>query len=165
MNRIQLHTLDQPLKKLIAVFMVVLTTGVLLGIAFIATNTQIEPEGLADHYRGSQVVDEFDVPEKYPKSMSSMLLNTHSHILSFAMIFFVVGAIFSLSTTLSVKWKQFFMIEPLLATLVTFGSLWGLRYISPGFSYLIVVSGILMYSSYFFMAGIIFYEVVFKKGS
>lgn len=163
MNEIKLSQLDPARKSMLAVFTVVLTTGIILGLIFILSNIQGKPAGLTEHYRGSQVADEFSLPEKYPKSGIEMLLNTHSHILSFAVIFLITGYIFSFSSFPSEKWRKFLMVEPLVATLVTFGSLWGLRYVSPVFTYLIILSGILMYFSYFVMAGFILFETVFKK--
>ena len=159
----KLHELDKPLKNFISVFIIVLTVGVLIGLVYVSTNTQSTASGLSEHYRGTEVVDDLDVPEKYPKAFSAMLLNTHSHILSFAVIFLAIGAIFYFNTTINGSMKSFLMIEPLIATLVTFGSLWGLRYVSPHFSYVVVISGILMYSSYFIMVGVILYETLFKK--
>lgn len=163
MNDITLTTLNSQRKLMVAVFTVVLTIGVLIGLGYIMTNTGASTEGLSEHYRGSALIEDFEVPEKYPKGFSSMLLNTHSHLLSFAVIFVIIGFIFSFNTTIRGRWKTFYMVEPLMATLVTFGSLWGLRYISPVFLWLVILSGILMYTSYFIMAGVIFYETALKK--
>jgi hypothetical protein len=52
------------------------------------------------------------------------------------------------------------MIEPMASTLVTFGSFFAIRYIHGSFSYLTMVSGILMYASYYVTAIIIFRESI-----
>jgi len=52
------------------------------------------------------------------------------------------------------------MIEPLISTLITFGSFFAIRYIHPNFVYFTMVSGVLMYVSFYVMAIIIFRESI-----
>jgi len=82
--------------------------------------------------------------------------------MSFAIIFIVLGALLFFTETLSKKWTLILMIEPFISTLVTFGSFFAIRYIHPNFAYLTIISGVLMYLSYYIMALIIFKESVLK---
>ncbi|MCH8326424.1 MAG: hypothetical protein IIB83_07685 [Bacteroidetes bacterium] len=104
-----------------------------------------------------------DIPETYPKTISEMLITTHNHLIGFALIFFAIGLIFYFNSIITGFWKIFLMIEPLVSTIVTFASIWGMRYIAQEFVYLAAVSSALIYLSFFIMSVIIFYELIFKK--
>lgn len=153
----------RPLKYLVSVFMLVLTIGVTTGLVYVNQTTGFRPGGAEEHYRGSPANDDFDIQEKYEKSFENMLLTTHSHILSFSIVFVILGALLYFTSVLSEGWKIFFMIEPLLSILVTFGSLWALRYLHSSFSFLTMISGLLMYGSFYIMAGVIFYESIISR--
>jgi len=162
MNEIKLNQLDVGLRWFLTIFLLVLATGVTVGLVYVSTTTDINPQGAVEHYAGSKV-DDFDIPDKYPKSLDSMLLTTHTHIIAFAIIFVLLGGLFYYNSILSGTWKNMLMIEPLLATLVTFGSIWGIRFIHPAFSYLTILSGSLMYISFYIMIVILVYDLIFKK--
>lgn len=159
----RLHQWPAQLKLFVAVFVIIMTIGVTIGLVYVEFTTGMNPSGTAEHYQGSELGDDFDIPEKYPPSLENMLLTTHTHILSFSLIFFTLGGILYFSSLLGEGWKKFLMIEPLVSTFVTFGSLWGIRYIHSGFSFLTMFSGILMYASFYIMSAFILYDVLLKK--
>ncbi len=161
MTEIQLHKLDRGLRWFLSAFLLVLSIGVSVGLVYVCTTTEINPQGTVEHYAGSDT-DEFDIPEKYPKSLEAMLLMTHTHIISFAIIFVLLGALFHFNSMVTGKWKTVIMIEPLIATLVTFGSIWGIRYYHPSFAYLTILSGTLMYLSFYLMTAILLYDLIIK---
>ncbi|MEE8336230.1 MAG: hypothetical protein V3S48_07330 [Candidatus Neomarinimicrobiota bacterium] len=152
----------RPMKYLVSVFMLVLTIGVTTGLVYVSQTTGFRPGGAEEHYRGSPANDDFDIQEKYEKSFENMLLTTHSHIISFSIVFFILGILLYFTSTFSEGWKRFFMIEPLVSTFVTFGSLWALRYLHSSLSILTLISSLLMYVSFYIMAGVIFYESMFS---
>ncbi len=161
MTDIQLHKLEKGLRCFLAIFLIVLSVGVSLGLIYVCTTTQINPHGTIEHYAGSKT-DEFDIPEKYPKSFETMLLTTHTHIISFAVIFILLGGLFYYNSVIRGTWKFVIIIEPLIATLVTFGSLWGIRYCHSAFAYLTILSGTLMYLSFYIMSAILIYDLIIK---
>ncbi len=161
MTEIQLHKLDRGLRWFLSAFLLVLSIGVSVGLVYVCTTTEINPQGTVEHYAGSDT-DEFYIPEKYPKSLEAMLLMTHTHIISFAIIFVLLGALFHFNSMVTGKWKTVIMIEPLIATLVTFCSIWGIRYCHPSFAYLTILSGILMYLSFYLMSIILLYDLLIK---
>lgn len=162
MNKIQLNTLDRGRRWFLSIFLLVLSIGVSVGLVYVCTTTQINTNGTVEHYAGSDT-DEFDIPEKYPKSFEAMLLTTHTHIISFGVIFLLLGALFHYNSVISGTWKMVIMIEPLVATLVTFGSIWGIRYCDPSFAFLTILSGTLMYISFYVMTVVLLYDLLFKK--
>lgn len=163
---IKLYQLDKVLKKFIAAFVIVLSIGVIMGLTYLSQTTNYSPNKAIERFNGTQVNSEtenFDIPDSYPKPISEMLITTHNHIIGFSLIIFSVGIIFYFNSILSGFWKLFLMIEPLVSTIVTFGSIWGMRYISKEFVYLAAISSILLYISLFSMISIILYELNFKK--
>ena len=73
-----------------------------------------------------------------------MSIFLHNHILSLSLIFFAVGGIFYFSSIASGTLKSFLMIEPFAAIVTTFGGIWLMRYVSPAFTYLVILSGLTM---------------------
>lgn len=162
MNDLQLNQLNSGLRCFLAIFLLVLAIGVSIGLIYVCTTTNINPSGTVEHYAGSET-DEIDIPEKYPKSLEAMLLTTHTHVIAFAVIFLLMGWLFYYNSIIRGKWKYVFMIEPLIATLVTFGSIWGIRFCSSSFVFLTILSGILMYLSFYVMTAILLYDLTLKK--
>ncbi|MBT4809413.1 MAG: hypothetical protein HOB42_06150 [Candidatus Marinimicrobia bacterium] len=150
------------LKLLITVFILVLTVGVSIGLIYVGYNTDYTLSGTQTFYGGDTITSDFEIPEQYPKSFEALLLTSHTHITAFSIIFLVMGILMFFTESLPPKWKMILMIEPLVSTLVTFGSFFAIRYIHHGFVYLTMVSGILMYISYYIMAWIILKESLNK---
>lgn len=159
----RLQNLEREIKLFLAVFLTVLTIGVTVGLIYVYTTTTISTTGIADHYAGSEIKDEFDIPVDYPKPFSELLLTTHNHVITFSIIFFILGSLFYYNSTIVGKWKLILIIEPLISTLLTFGSLWGIRFFSKSFVWLTVGSSILLYISFYIMAIIVLYELLSKK--
>ncbi|MBC8198402.1 MAG: hypothetical protein H8E60_11025 [Candidatus Marinimicrobia bacterium] len=157
---ISLSTLDIKLKRLLTLFIVVLTIGITTGLIYLSFTTGSKISGIEEHYKGSVIKYEFDIPEKYPKTVQNLLLTTHNHLLSLSIIFLIIGGIFSHSTSIkSDKLKSFLIYEPFFSIILTFGGIWGLRYLHPLFLWVIIISGTIMYSSFYFMALVSIFEL------
>ena len=165
MNNIfpRLVDLPQKVKYFFSVFLVLMSIGVTIGLIYVYETTEMTAGGTEEHYAGSTLEDDMDIPEKYPKELESMLLTTHTHLISFSFIFFFLGAIFYLNSIITGGWKTFIIIEPFISILITFGSIWGVRYWSIGFSLLIMIFGILTYFTFYLMVAVSLYELLLKK--
>ena len=159
---IKLFQLDKALKTFLATFIVVLTIGVSIGVIYLKFTTKLTSSGTVERYNGSNE-NEFEIAESYPKPISEMLTTTHSHVIIFAIIFVAIGFIFYFNSIINGFWKQFLIIEPLVSTIITFSSIWGIRYIHKSFVYITIISAILMYVSFYIMSLIALYELIFKK--
>ena len=161
---IELYRLEKNLKRFLSAFLIVLTIGVTVGIVYLNYTTNTTPSGAIERYNGSQQgeLDEFEIAESYPKQINELLLTTHNHVISFALIFGLIGIVFYFNSVIVGFWKNFLIIEPLVSTVITFSSIWGIRYIHEGFVYLTVISALLMYVSFYIMAAIALYELNFK---
>ncbi len=141
----------------------VLTIGVTTGLLYVYNTTCISAIGISDHFAGSEMQDEFDIPENFPKPFSELLLTTHNHVITFSIIFFLVGSIFYFNTIIRGKWKFFLICEPFISTVLTFGSFWGIRYVSKSFVWLTMVSSLLLYMTFYCMIIILLYELLIKR--
>lgn len=164
--KIVLSELDQTLKSFISAYLVVLVIGVSLGLYFLNHTTNMTPEGTVQRFRGTEISgqEEFDIPESYPRPITEMLVTTHNHVLGFSFIFGSVGIIFYFTNLIKGFWKKFLLIEPFISIVLSFGSIWLLRYVDSSFVYITVASAILMYLSFYIMVGFSFWEI-WKKGN
>jgi len=159
---IRLTELENGLKKFLIYYLITITIGILVGLVFLGSTTNYSTGGTVEHITGSDKEDDFDIPESYPKAAEDLLLTTHNHIMGFSFLILSVGVLFYFNSTVTGFWKGLLMIEPLISSVVTFGSLWLIRFIHPGFIWLTVVSSVLMYLSLFVMIGTCIYELKFK---
>jgi len=156
-----LYQLPHALKALVLGFLLLQTLAVGVGLIYVYHNTQISPQGITRHYSGDQRVekDDFDIPENYAKPLAEMLITTHNHLFGFAFIFLITGFLFYFTQRLPGWLKNTLIIEPFLTVLLTFGGLWLVRFVSPGFSIAVIFFSALTYLSYFLMVGIILIEL------
>ena len=103
----KLQNLEREIKLFLAVFLTVLTIGVTLGLIYVYTTTTITTAGIADHYAGSKIKDEFDIPEDFPKPFSELLLTTHNHVITFSIIFFILGSLFYYNSIMFINTLSF----------------------------------------------------------
>ncbi len=162
--QVTLTSLPGPLKRALLAFILLQVSGVLFGLTTLFLETDLSMSGTVTHYRGDPPpVNELEIQENFEKPLSQLLLTTHNHLLGFSFIFILLMPLFYLSNTVMGTLKNILLIEPFISVLITFLSIWGLRFISPHFVYLSMFFGLLTYISYFLIVGIISYELAFKK--
>ena len=159
----RLYEFPVKLKLLCFITVLNLTVGVVIGLYYVGYTTEFSISGTSEHFAGSKVTDDFDIPYKYPKPISELLNTTHTHVISMTFIFLIIGGIFYFNSIITGSMKTILIIEPFISIIVTFGGIWLVRFIHPGFSYLVILSGILMYLSFIIMASTIFYELSIKS--
>ena len=162
-SHITLNSLPAALRKLIFGATLLLSAGVTVGLFYLYDTTSLSADGAVSRYRGDIADGEIDIPESYPKPLSDLLLTTHNHLIGFSFIFIILCTIFYFTSLLSQFWKNFFMLEPFLSVLVTFGSLWLVRFLDVDYIYLTIISAFLTYASYYFMTAVIWYELLSKR--
>jgi len=154
---------NDQVKILILAFLICLVVGVTIGLIYVYATESTTAAGTVEHYRGSDVGEDFDIPEKYPKTFEGMLLITHTHVIAFAIIFLILGLFWAMNSIVVGWWKLFFLVEPFVSVLITFLSLWGIRYVSDSFSYLSIIFGILTYASFYFIVLIVVLEILIRQ--
>jgi hypothetical protein len=158
----RLHDADTTLKAFITAFLLVLTIGYAIGLFFVEHHTSFSSRGVQEQFLGnedSEVAQEV----RYAKSANEMFVFIHNHILSLALVSFAVGGIFYFSSLVSAKIKLFLVVEPLVATLTTFGGIVLVRYVSPVFTWLVLFSGASLFLCYSIMVVLIMKELWLSK--
>jgi hypothetical protein len=132
-----------PLRTLGRWVTIVQLVGYTTSLVFVWYTTRLVPSGVATRYRGAD-------PEatagamQFPKSLAEMLTITHTHLLSMAAIFVLTGLGVALCASVSERWKRVLIGEPFGALLVSFSAMWLMRYVAPGFSWLLEASSFLL---------------------
>lgn len=123
----------------------VLAAGYTVALVFVYRTTGLTPGGAVERYRGSDTAAvATDAPMQFPKPLVEMLLSTHTHVLTMAMIFVITGSCLLFCSRPSERWKRFLIAEPFAAILVSFASIWLMRYADPRFSLLLFASSTVM---------------------
>ncbi len=156
-----IHTFPKEIKLLLSAFVIVLSVGFFSGLLFVNETSSANPNGIEEQYLGNENDEEAKVM-KFKKSDKEMLSIVHGHILSMALIFFLLGLILS-TTKLNFKLKVFLMVEPFISVILTFGGMYLLWKGLTFMKYVVMLSGILMTLSYTLSVLIILKQLYFKK--
>ena len=132
-----------PLRALALWLTIVQVVGYTTSLLFIHHTTGMTPPGVAAHYRGSDPAAS-DAAMQFPKTYQEMLTITHTHLLAMAAIFAFSGLALALCDRPSPRWRRLLIVEPFVALLVSFASMWLMRYADPRFSWLLSLSSLLM---------------------
>lgn len=124
---------------------IVQLVGYTTSLLFVHHTTGMTPPGVARHYRGGDSTGAAaDAPMEFAKSYAEMLTITHTHLLSMAAIFVFSGAALALCERPTEQWRRFLIAEPFVALLVSFTSMWLMRYVDARFSWLLSLSSAIM---------------------
>ncbi|MCF6214074.1 MAG: hypothetical protein L3J45_08630 [Flavobacteriaceae bacterium] len=148
-------------KNTILVFIIMINIGFFTGIFFIEDTTNFSPNGIKEQYLGNEQ-DANAVVMKFKKPQKEMLTLIHNHILSLSVLFFIMSSLLAVTGT-NKKLKSFLMLEPFVSLLVTFGGLYIIWSGVLWFSYVVMLSGILMTLSFLAMSVLIIKELFKNK--
>ena len=154
----KLNQLSRSLKFLTVAYLIVLGIGVTTGLIYVAATTSMTPSGAIEQYIGN----DDDWEPKQPKEFIDLVSQAHQHIVMFSFIFLSIGFIFNRNSIIKGPMTLFLMIEPFISIIVTFGGFFILRYLTPSFVYIIIVSSSLMYICFYIMLYVSLYDL-FKK--
>jgi hypothetical protein len=160
-NSFRLRDADMTLKLFLSTFLFVLTVGYMVGLLFVEHSTSLSSQGVQEQFLGA---NESDVSKelKYEKSINEMYVFIHNHVLSLSLVFLGLGGIFYFSSIVSDRMKRFLMLEPLVAVFTTFGGIALVRFVSPYFSWLVMISGFSLFISYVLIVYLIMKELWFS---
>ena len=144
-GRLTWHSAPPALRTLARWITIVQLVGYTTSLLFIHHTTGMTPPGVARHYRGGDsTAAAADAAMEFPKSYAEMLTITHTHLLSMAAIFVFSGAALALCERPAERWRRFLIAEPFVALLVSFTSMWLMRYVDARFSWLLSLSSAIM---------------------
>jgi len=156
-----IYSFPKEIKALLLAFIVVLSIGFYTGLLFVGETSSVNPKGIEEQYLGNED-NEDALTMKFKKSDREMLSIVHSHILSMALIFFMVGLILS-TTKLNPRLKLILITEPFVSVVLTFGGLYFLWKGMIWMKYIVMISGILMTLSYSTAIIIILKQLLLSK--
>ena len=151
-----LQRLDKNLKKILIYYLITLGVGFSLGVLYVYLNSEFSSLGITEQYLGNN--DDWE--PKLPKTLQDLVSHTHEHITMFSIIFLSLGLIFLYNNTIKGFWKRFLMLEPFVSIIITFGGFFVLRYVTINFSYMIIISSLLMYICFYVMLFVCLYELI-----
>ena len=127
------------LKRLIIAFVLILNVGFFTGFSFVGETTSFNKKGIEENYLGNEDDENAEVM-LFKKSKREVLTLVHNHILSLAVIFFMLALLLYLSEVPHL-WRSLLMWEPFISLLLTFGGIYILWLGVSWFSYVIMISG------------------------
>jgi hypothetical protein len=159
-NNFYLKDLNKDAKYFLAGFLISLAIGIAIGLFYVYLTTEMTPVGVNEQFRGSKIIDNSEIPNKFSKPLENMVLTTHNHILSFSIITLLIGVIFYFSSIIKNKFKTILIIEPFVSSILMFTSLWLMKYLYSSFVYLMILSAICTYLCWYLMIIISIYELL-----
>ena len=136
---VTIRNFSREFRLLIAAFVITLNFGYFTGLIFIEETTSFQPKGVETNYLGNEADEDAEVMQ-FKKSEKEILTVVHNHVLSFSLIFFLLGAIVLL-TSVNRRLKVALMIEPFVSIVLTFGGIYLLWMGITWFKYVIALSG------------------------
>lgn len=137
---------------------IVQLVGYTTSLVFVWHTTRLTPPGIESRYRGTNP-DSARGAMQFPKSFAEMLTITHTHLLSMAVIFVLMGIGVAFCERVSEQWKRILIVEPFVALLVTFAAMWLMRYVDPRFSWLLEASSSILAITFYVQAYLILREL------
>lgn len=149
-----------PFRALARWLTLVQLVGYTTSLVYVWLTTRMRPAGITDHYRGAETAEG---AMQFPKSLGEMLTITHTHLLAMAVLFVLSGVALGFCGRVSPRWKRFLMTEPFVALLVSFGSMWLMRYVHSGFSLLLFLSSGLMAATFYVQCWLVLRELGWRE--
>lgn len=157
----KIQELSKTTKMLLVCFLITLSFGFYTGLLFINENTNSTFNGMEEHYLGNEDDENAEVM-KFKKSKKDIVTMVHNHVLSLSIIFLLLGGLLLL-TDLSPILKKILIVEPFISLLLTFGGIWVMWSGVLWFKYVIMLSGILMTTTFTVSVFIILFQLLRKK--
>ncbi len=139
-------------------FLLLVAIGLLTILAFQIARIGISYERLVVHYRGGELGQEI----AFPKTFAELLEVTHFHAFMMAIIFLALAHLF-IATSLRPSLKFFITSVAFLGTVIDLIAPWLIRYVSPLFALLQLLSWIGMWMGYLPMILFPLYDMWLKK--
>ncbi|MCL6265252.1 hypothetical protein [Flagellimonas myxillae] len=154
-----LGSFPREIRLFVAAFVVVLSIGFFTGLLFVKQTESITPAGVEENYLGNEENEAAEIM-KFKKGEREMLTIVHTHILSMAFIFLLLGGLVWI-TKFPKNWKLFLTIEPFFSAVLTFGGIYLMWMGILWMKYVVIFSGILMTVTFTFSAGLVLKQSLF----
>jgi hypothetical protein len=151
-TRFRLRDTDRHIRLLYTLFLLLMLSGFLFSFFWAHSMTGLSPQGVADHYRGS------DTTFGEPMSFRELAEVTHFHLFTMPVVFMIlVHVLYLTSASHGIKaamtWAGFGGV------ILDLFSPWLITYVSPIFVLTMLTGDTLMMVSFFVMMAIPLYEM------
>lgn len=154
--RFRLRDTDRHIRLVYTLFLVLMFVGFAFSFFWAHSMTGLSPQGIADHYRGS------DATFGEPMSFRELAEITHFHLFTMPVVFMILTHVLYL-TTASTGLKLVMTYAAFGGVTLDLVSPWLIRYVSPGFVLTMLTGDLLMTGSFLVMMMIPIYEMWILK--
>jgi len=167
-NNTTLKDLTKDAKIVLILFLTTISIGIFTGLCYVYLTTNMSTTGTVEQFNGpaqdesEDNWDSWEEPIQTGKYIHDMLNTTHNHVITFSIISLLISCIFYFNSIIKGKLKLFLMAEPFISTILTFGSLWIMRYFNEAFVYIVIISAIIMYICWYIMILISLIDLIKK---
>lgn len=151
-QRFKLRDSDRHIRLLYTLFLLLMLVGFSFSFFWAHSMTSLSPQGIADHYRGS------DTTFGEPMSFRELAEVTHFHIFTMPVVFMIlVHVLYLTAASHAVKAATTWMAFG--GVMLDLASPWLITYVSPVFVFTMLTGDTLMTVSFLIMMGIPLYEM------
>lgn len=155
-TRFRLRDSDRQIRLVYTLFLFLMLTGFAFSFFWAHSMTSLSPQGIADHYRGS------DTTFGEPMSFRELAEITHFHLFTMPVVFMILAHVLYLTGTsngvkVGMTWAAF------AGVMLDLVSPWLISYVSPVFALSMLTGDFLMLISFLVMFAIPLYEMWFQR--
>lgn len=155
-SRFRLRDTDHHIRLVYTLFLLLMLAGFTFSFFWAHSMTGLSPQGIADHYRGS------DATFGEPMSFRELAEITHFHLFTMPVVFMILVHVLYL-TMASNRIKVFMTWAAFSGVTLDLVSPWLIAYVSPVFVLTMLSGDILMAASFLVMLAIPLYEMWILK--
>ncbi len=157
-SRFRLRDTDRHIRLLYTLFLLLMLVGFAFSFFWAHSMTGLSPQGIADHYRGS------DATYGEPMSFRELAEVTHFHLFTMPVVFIILVHVLYL-TMASTRLKVTTTHAAFAGVALDLISPWLITYVSPAFALTMLAGDLLMTATFLIMFTIPLYEMWFLKQS
>jgi hypothetical protein len=157
-SRFRLRDTDRHIRLLYTLFLLLMLVGFAFSFFWAHSMTGLSPQGIADHYRGS------DATYGEPMSLRELAEVTHFHLFTMPVVFIILVHVLYL-TMASTRLKVITTHAAFAGVALDLISPWLITYVSPAFALTMLAGDLFMTATFLIMFTIPLYEMWFLKQS
>jgi len=142
-------------------FVLCLSFGYATGLYYISISSGFTGKTVSENYLGNEDDEEADLM-KFKMKEKEVLSIIHSHVISFSLMFLVLGFLL-FHSSFSSKLISFITIEPFVSIILTFGGIWFLWKGIDWVKYIILLSGTLMHLLFISGVSLVLVDLIRKR--
>lgn len=161
MDYFLLNKLPKKLRRIIFLFVVVITIGYSFSLRQLYISVGTTPYQIEEHYNGNED-DENATEFKFKKNEKELLTFLHNHLISLGVLLLILTTLLYF-TNINENVKSFLVIEPFISLIVTFSSIYGLWQGIDWLKYITLISGVLFHLSFICILCTLLFKLSLKR--